>query len=1452
MQKRIKKGGKRTKYPHEDPEMVSQDRLHSHVMLTGFFSVDESRRHCLQTECSPFSLKMCGLWEFELFSTVEAAFAAREKKDRVPGGNIYVPSNWQLSAMGQNVTDIPIYTNVKYIMPCDPPKLPSLNTCGYYRKTFEISPNWTGRRILISFGGVDSSCYLYINGHYVGFSSDSRLPAEFDITTYVMVDDRPNDNNNFLEVIVPRFSVGSYLEDQDMWNLSGIYREVIIYSLPQPLHICDFKWSSTNDYSGEYPEEILETTIAVQTSLEWNTSSLLKLTDGSSHLNTQNPYYSQISNDWTVSIDLYSEGVMMFSRHSATAQNIAFDNPLASPSAVARVNVPLPIEIDSSKTTTRIHIDTILNLANPVEWTAENPHVYTLVISLCNARENTVVQSESCRVGIRTVDIKEGVLLINRKPILIRGVNWHEHDPVTGHTISRDLIEADIKLMKRNNFNAVRMSHYPQTQWSYELCTLYGLYVIDECNIETHGMQPYVGKLGDLLAWRSAHMTRLTRMYERDKIYPCIIGWSLGNESGYTEAHKEMAKWIRAEDPTRLIWYEPASYGHVTDNSDTSDMIATIENPSAFAASDTISPMYLRPSHCVELAKVFPNKPVILCEYAHMMGNSGGNLIDYWKAFHEHKRLQGGFIWDWVDQGLSVGHFWAYGGDWAEQEIIHDAQFCINGLTWPDRGLGCQLSDSRPLHGYGKDIEMKISNRCYGLAPSAFLSDAKTPNQLTCSPSFAKIEEIEEVPLRRSEKSSFNLSPRRLVNNESFFGGIDVDGALAKPGLLEAKVCMQYFDCKMLKTTCWPSFSGVSSLGTGIRRSSTSSNGKEIEEPLLILEIEIDITNRFDHTPDINEAYEFTAYALYDGIVVGQEPLLPYGDLPNQTFVVRFCLQMMIDSINGSQPINKLVAREHMRNELKLFGIKWPETSLLSSQDNVLQELNDIIDNVETKESKTRGIFWSTLRSGAERWEIVVIPGARTHMSWAPKGFPLGIQQLKIHDNSAFKKGIYDCMGSMKDAAAEEKKKAEGAATTKDCEVVSNWTSEGHVSMKARRGYEEVLSITINSKTGTPTSICVLGEEILDCKPFENPVRIQLHRAPTDNDIGYLSRWKACGLDRRLQYVKRTTAAKGTEDSFTNLECVAIRVSPQKDLVETKWDLEPSRFDDNLVKHIKYIQLFASDTSRRETTLGVITAHEESFICDLCGLMCLGRKSVPSATGHGVQISIWKPKPFFLNSTIKGALALLGQPLLNATLKSETDSVVVARPKVSVAASYRISKSGVFSVSYNIDATSLPVVLPRIGLQLDVKSSFDSIMWKGLGPHESYGDRRTSCINAVHDSQVDELRVPYIVPCENGNRCEIDWLSIRQKSQPEESAIIITSAAYGSRFNFSASTVSTEAATMARNDSGVHTSSNLTTGYHLNLDARIMGCGGEDSWSACVHDDFLIPPGKYTVAFDIQ
>jgi len=560
-------------------------------------------------KASPWFLDLNGVWEFRLVpnphSTPEGFWAV--DYDVRGWDQIDVPGNWTMQGF-----DRPIYTNVQMPIPNTPPFVPKEdNPTGLYRRRFELPAGWENRRVVVSFGGVESAFYLWVNGQKIGYSQGSRLPAEFDISDFV------HPGKNVLAAQVMRWSDGSFLEDQDHWRMAGIYRDVCLYALP-PVHLWDVFAKATLDH--EYLDGMLTVIVRLGGS-------------------------NRDADGYTVEMQLYD-----------ASQESVFSVPAAQ-RVTANENEVLKVAF-------------MKEIREPKQWSHEHPTLYSLIVCLKDIGGNDV-QYFSCRVGFRRVEIKNRQLLVNGVPVLIKGVNRHEHDDVRGKAVTLDSMLADVLLMKRYNLNAVRASHYPNNPSWYDLCDEYGIYVWDEANIETHSLY---NRLCHEPQWLHAFMERCVRMVERDKNHPSVIVWSLGNESGYGPHHDAMAGWIRGYDPDRILHYEGAissdwKVGH--------------------RATDLCCPMYPRVDEIIQYAEDPTNeRPLIMCEYAHAMGNSLGNLKEYWQALKKYPNLQGGFIWDWVDQGIMKHDedgkaYWAYGGDFGD--TINDHNFCINGLVWPDR-----------------------------------------------------------------------------------------------------------------------------------------------------------------------------------------------------------------------------------------------------------------------------------------------------------------------------------------------------------------------------------------------------------------------------------------------------------------------------------------------------------------------------------------------------------------------------------------------------------------------------------------------------------------------------------------------------------------------------------------------------------------------------------------------
>ncbi|MCL4481143.1 MAG: DUF4981 domain-containing protein [Bacteroidetes bacterium] len=531
---------------------------------------------------------------------------------------IPVPSNIEIQGYG-----IPIYTNWKYPFPIAPPLIKRENPVGSYRHPFTIPASWNGQKITLNFEGVQSAFYLWINGKKVGFHEDGMTTASFDVTSFL----KPG--TNLLAVEVYRWSDGSYLEDQDFWRLSGIYRDVFLMAEPKQ-HVRDFY--VVTDLDGMYKNAQLKVAVSVA-----NTDNSTKL-----QINLYDTYNKKI----------FQENLPINSRQTKGDTSVDFEK----------------------------------FIANPDKWSAEFPNLYTLTLTLQDTKGKTI-ESIAKKIGFRKIEIKNGKFLVNGKFVYIKGVNRHEFDPDKGRVISRELMMKDILLMKQNNINAVRTSHYPNTPMWYDLCDEYGIYLWDEANIEAHNMvftlDTHLPNLAQDTTWQQAHLERGLAMVERDKNHPSVIVWSLGNESGVGANFTALERAIQLVDPSRPIHYEFK------------------DDWAGISGFDFISNMYASPEFMIQCHDSYPGRPVILCEYVHAMGNSCGALSTYWDVIYSHERMQGGFVWDWVDQGLTKispdgKRYFAYGGDFGDTP--NDKSFCCNGLVQPDRKPHGQLSEVRKVY----------------------------------------------------------------------------------------------------------------------------------------------------------------------------------------------------------------------------------------------------------------------------------------------------------------------------------------------------------------------------------------------------------------------------------------------------------------------------------------------------------------------------------------------------------------------------------------------------------------------------------------------------------------------------------------------------------------------------------------------------------------------------------
>lgn len=617
---------------------------------------DREQAATMKYEQSPYYQLLNGTWKFyyvdsykQLPEDITSTTSLDEWKD------IQVPGNWEVQGFGTA-----IYTNHGYeFQPRNPqpPALPEQNPVGVYRREITVPADWDGRDIYLHIAGAKSGCYVYVNGKEVGYNEDSKNPAEYLINDYLQP------GKNVLTLKIFRWSTGSYLECQDFWRMSGIERDVFLYSQPKA-SVNDFRITSTLD-------------------------------------------------------DTYKNGIFRLAidlkNHQTNTANLAVSYTLVDKDGKTVSESEQTVSVPSDKLST---VNFQQQLPDVQTWTSEAPNLYKLFMTV---KENgKVTEVIPYHVGFRRIEIKEidqkagngknyVVLLVNGQPIKLRGVNIHEHNPETGHYVPEELMRKDFELMKRHNINTVRLCHYPQDRRFYELCDEYGLYVYDEANIESHGMYYDLrkgGTLGNNPEWLKPHMYRTINMFERNKNYPSVTFWSLGNEAGNGYNFYQTYLWVKEAD--KYIMNRPVNY----------------ERAQWEWNSDMYVPQYPSAGWLEQIGQRGSDRPVAPSEYAHAMGNSTGSLWDQWKAIYKYPNLQGGYIWDWVDQGILTHDengrpFWAYGGDFGTN-MPSDGNFCCNGIVSPDRTLHPAMNEVKYAHQYvgfepvdlSKGI-FKVQNRYY-------------------------------------------------------------------------------------------------------------------------------------------------------------------------------------------------------------------------------------------------------------------------------------------------------------------------------------------------------------------------------------------------------------------------------------------------------------------------------------------------------------------------------------------------------------------------------------------------------------------------------------------------------------------------------------------------------------------------------------------------------------------
>ena len=603
----------------ENPDVIGINKLDARATFFPYNSVELAKEDNLSK--AENYLLLNGIWQFNYSENPESRPENFYKEDfnTSDWNTIKVPANWEVEGFG-----VPIYVNATYPFQkgkLNPPDIPDgHNPVGSYKRTFNVPNNWDGKDIYIHLGAVKSAFYIWINGKKVGYSQGSKLPAEFNLTKFV----KPGNNSIALEVY--RWSDGSYLECQDFWRISGIERDVYLYARPN-VQLTDYfaKAGLENNY-----------------------------TDGVFDLAVDIKNIDAKTQKGTVAVEITKDNQTVYSGSSAYELGSNSDKTLKFNKRIPKVKT----------------------------WSAEIPELYQLNIIIKDRKGNTI-EAISRKLGFRTSEVKDGQYLVNGKPILFKGVNRHEHDPDTGHVISREDMLRDVQIFKEYNINAVRTCHYPNDPYFYELCDEYGIYVIDEANIESHGMGYALHKtLANDPKWLKSHLERTERMVQRDKNHPSIVIWSLGNEAGNGYNFYEAYLLAKRQDDTRPTQYERAVYEWNTDLF--VPMYATPEDVEKYATNDDFT------------------KPLVQCEFAHAMGNSMGGFREYWDLFEKYDKLQGGFIWDYVDQGLRTvkngREIFAYGGDFGPEGTPSDNNFLNNGLVQPDRRPNPHIHEVAHIH----------------------------------------------------------------------------------------------------------------------------------------------------------------------------------------------------------------------------------------------------------------------------------------------------------------------------------------------------------------------------------------------------------------------------------------------------------------------------------------------------------------------------------------------------------------------------------------------------------------------------------------------------------------------------------------------------------------------------------------------------------------------------------
>jgi len=632
----------------ENEQVIGINKEPVHATFYPLSSIDEAFDNGMKSECVKL---LNGTWKFSWASNVEERPNDFFKIDfdATSWDDIPVPGNWQMHGYGT-----PIYTNINYPFDKNPPMINGINgnPVGSYLHTFSLPENWDGREMFIHFDGVSSAFYIWINGQKVGYSQGSYTPAEFNLTKYLQK------GKNKIAVQVFRWCDGSYLEDQDGWRLSGIFRDVYLYSTPKT-QIQDF--FVTTDLDENYKNAVVSALVNLK---NYDTKS-------------------------------FKNGLLDFKLLNLEGQEVELDGKLSHEISLLKPGASMEVIISG-------------NVTGPMKWTHETPNLYKVAISLYNS-QGEITEVVACNTGFREIEINNREVLLNGKPLLFKGVNKVEHHPLLGKYVTREWLEKEVLIMKQHNINSIRTAHYPHDPYLYELCDRYGLLVIDEANVESHGMRYGAESLAKNPAWKKAHVQRCRSMIQRDKNHPSVVMWSHGNEAGNGVNIAAMNDEAHRLDATRPTHY------HFSDNPKSCDILGGGIHKGGKRHN---AGRY----HSIKDLEIVANsgepRPFLLNEYAHAMGNAMGNLKEYVDVFEKYPNMIGGHIWDWVDQGIlqttDDGEDWyAYGGDFGDTP--NDKNFCLNGIVLPNLGVTPKTIEVKRVY---QNIGFKLNNNSGSLTLS--------------------------------------------------------------------------------------------------------------------------------------------------------------------------------------------------------------------------------------------------------------------------------------------------------------------------------------------------------------------------------------------------------------------------------------------------------------------------------------------------------------------------------------------------------------------------------------------------------------------------------------------------------------------------------------------------------------------------------------------------------------